>query len=47
MKKQLKLLLREHGVKQEDLYRITGYHFDEVKTIEDLNEVERLIKVYW
>lgn len=47
MKKQLKLLLREYGVKQEDLYRITGYYFDEVKTIEDLKEVERLISIYW
>lgn len=44
IKKQLKLLLRDLKVAQDDLYYETGFHFDDVKTQEDLDEVKRLFK---
>lgn len=43
MKKELKLFLREMGIKQEELYHLTGYHFEDVEAKEDLEEIKRLI----
>lgn len=44
LKKELKLYLREARVQQEELYYYTGYHFEDVKTVEELEEVKRLIE---
>lgn len=42
-KKDLKLFLRDIGVPQDELYYKTGFHFEDVKTREDFNEVRRLL----
>jgi hypothetical protein len=47
IKKQLKLFLQDKQFNQEELYRITGYHFEDVKTVEDLEEVKRLINIFY
>jgi hypothetical protein len=47
IKKRLKELLRDIGVKQEDLYYKTGYEFADVKTEEDLKEIIRLLNIFY
>lgn len=47
IKTQLKLLLQQIGVKQEDLYYLTGFRFSDVKTKEDLDEVKRLLSQWY
>lgn len=44
IKKELKNLLRNFGINQSELYYLTGYHFNDVKTKEDFLEVKRLIE---
>lgn len=43
VKNELKLLLRKIGLKQDELYYKTGYHFEDVTTINDYNEIVRLL----
>lgn len=43
LKKELKNYLREMGIQQEDLYHLTGYHFIDIETAEDLKECKRLL----
>lgn len=39
----LKMFLREIGLDQKELYYKTGFHFEDVKTKEDFQEVRRLL----
>lgn len=44
MKKELKLILREYGIKQEDLYYRFGWRFNEV-TRELLEDLKRQLGI--
>ena len=46
VKKALKDLLREHAVKQEELYSKTGYRFEDVDSVYKYHEVKRMIELY-
>lgn len=44
MKKELKLILREYGIKQEDLFNRFGWYFNEI-TKELLEDLKRQLGV--
>lgn len=46
-KSYLKALLRSVGIEQNELYYKTGYHFSDVKTIEDLLDIRNTLERYY
>lgn len=47
LKTRLKMLLREIGESQNELYYKTGFHFEDVKTKEDFNDIVRIFSNYY
>ena len=43
MKKELKQILREYGIRQEEMYSRFGFHFEDL-TKEKLEDVKRQLK---
>lgn len=43
VKKELKLLLREYKIPQDELYFRTGFYFSDVNDYIVLNEIKRLL----
>lgn len=39
--------LEDVGFEEDDLYRMTGYNIDDIKTKEDFNEVIRLLSNWY
>lgn len=44
MKKELKLILREYGIRQDDMYNMFGWSFDEI-TRELLDDLIRQLDI--
>lgn len=47
IKAHLSALLYYLGIAKKDLYYTTGYHYEEIKTKEDLKEVIRLLNNWY
>ena len=43
IKKRLKIVIHDLEIKSDDLYYLTGFRIEDVKTKEDFNEVIRLL----
>ena len=43
IQRRLIVVMEEYDLEDEDIYRFTGYHTDEFKTIEDFNEIIRIL----
>ena len=43
IKTRLKLLLRDIGIKQDELYSLTGYNFNDVETETIFSQVKKIL----
>lgn len=47
IQRRLIVIMEEYDLEDEDIYRFTGYHTDEVETIEDFNEIVRILSNWY
>lgn len=39
--------LEDVGIEEDDIYRLTGFNIDDIKTKEDFNEVIRMLGLWY